>query len=272
MSPSCRDVEQADLDLAGEVGQLVDREDAAVGARHEPVVDGQLVREPASRRRRLDRIDVADHVGDGHVRRREFLDIAHGAIEPRDGQVVSLLADAGAARGADRGERIVVDVAVRHDRDRLVEQLRQSPDQPRLRLAAQAQQHEVVLREDGVGHLRDDRVVVTDDAGKERFAGPQPAREVVTQLALDAAAWNLTGLDCLTQASQGGGQHPPILPESSGPPSRRSRRPRSSSALPRGPAVATMPVDRGSVRQSVVRRAVVWCGLTGCVIPGETSP
>ena len=32
-------VEQADLDPLGEVGQLVDREDAAVGARHEAVVD-----------------------------------------------------------------------------------------------------------------------------------------------------------------------------------------------------------------------------------------
>ena len=37
------DVEQADLDPLGEVGQLVDREDAAVGARDQAVVDRQLV-------------------------------------------------------------------------------------------------------------------------------------------------------------------------------------------------------------------------------------
>jgi hypothetical protein len=40
-----QDVEQADLDLAGEIGQLVDREDAAVGARQQPVVHRQLVGE-----------------------------------------------------------------------------------------------------------------------------------------------------------------------------------------------------------------------------------
>ena len=37
------DVEQADLDPLGEVGQLVDRDDPAVGARDEPVVERQLV-------------------------------------------------------------------------------------------------------------------------------------------------------------------------------------------------------------------------------------
>ena len=37
------DVEQADLDLAGQIGQFVDGEDAAIGARQQAVVDGQLV-------------------------------------------------------------------------------------------------------------------------------------------------------------------------------------------------------------------------------------
>ena len=37
------DVEQADLDLARQVGQLVDGEDAAIGARQQAVVDRQLV-------------------------------------------------------------------------------------------------------------------------------------------------------------------------------------------------------------------------------------
>ncbi len=36
------DVEERDLDLAGEVGQLVDGEDAAVGAGQEAVVHGEL--------------------------------------------------------------------------------------------------------------------------------------------------------------------------------------------------------------------------------------
>ena len=51
------DVEQAHLHLAGEIGQLVEREDAAIGARQHPVVDRQLVGEHVSAARRLDRID-----------------------------------------------------------------------------------------------------------------------------------------------------------------------------------------------------------------------
>jgi hypothetical protein len=37
------DVEQADLDLAGQVGQFVDGEDAAVGAGQQTVVNGEFV-------------------------------------------------------------------------------------------------------------------------------------------------------------------------------------------------------------------------------------
>ena len=44
-----QDVEQAHLDLAGEVGQLVDGEDAAVGARQQAVVHRQLVAEVRGR-------------------------------------------------------------------------------------------------------------------------------------------------------------------------------------------------------------------------------
>ena len=209
-----QDVEQADLDLAGQVGELVDGEDAAVGARHEPVVDGELVRQPAPRRSRLDRVDVADHVGDRDVRGRELLDVAQRAVEPGDGQVVAFFLDAGAARGADRRERIVVDVAAGHDRDRLVEQLGEPPQQPRLGLPAQPQHDEVVPRQDGVDHLRDDRVVVADDAGKEGLVTAQTGHEVVAQLALDAAAGNPALADRATQASQGGGPHQSILPES----------------------------------------------------------
>src|SRR4028119_106245 len=42
-------VEQRDLDALGEVGQLVDAEDAAVGARHQAVVDGLRVAVRAAR-------------------------------------------------------------------------------------------------------------------------------------------------------------------------------------------------------------------------------
>ena len=71
-----KDVEQPDLNLAREVRQLVDRKDPAIGPRQQTVVHRQLTRELQAGARRLDRIDVADHVGDRHVRRGEFLDVA----------------------------------------------------------------------------------------------------------------------------------------------------------------------------------------------------
>ena len=111
--PFLEDVEQADLDLAGEIRQLVDREDAAVRPRQQPVVHRQLVGELQRGARRLDRIEVADHVGDGHVGRRELLDVARVARQPRDRQRRPLPRDACAARGTERRERIVVDLAAR---------------------------------------------------------------------------------------------------------------------------------------------------------------
>ena len=61
------DVEQADLDPLGEVGQLVDREDPAVRARDQAVVEGQLVAQVAALGD-PDRVDLADQVGDRDVR------------------------------------------------------------------------------------------------------------------------------------------------------------------------------------------------------------
>jgi hypothetical protein len=84
------DVEQADLDLAGEVRQLVDGEDAAVRARQQAVVDGQLVGQDVPAARGLDGIDVADDVGDRDVRRGQLLDEARIA-RPSDGRVVAVL-------------------------------------------------------------------------------------------------------------------------------------------------------------------------------------
>ena len=84
------DVEQADLDPLGEVGQLVDREDAAVGARDQPVVDRQLVGQVAALGD-LDRVDLADQVGDRDVGRRQLLGVAPVARQPVDRGRVAVL-------------------------------------------------------------------------------------------------------------------------------------------------------------------------------------
>ena len=81
-----------------------------------------------------------------------------------------------------------------------VEQRGERAEDARLGLAAQAEQDEVVAREDGVDDLRDDRVVVADDAGEERLAFgaagdlAQAGDEVVAELVLDAAGDALGGV------------------------------------------------------------------------------
>ena len=77
------DVEQADLDPLGQVGQLVDRDDPAVGARDEAVMQGQLVGQVAALGD-LDRVHLADQVGDGDVGRGELLGVAPVARQPVD--------------------------------------------------------------------------------------------------------------------------------------------------------------------------------------------
>ena len=83
------DVEERDLDFASEVRQLVDGEDAAIGARQQAIVHGELVREIGAGARGLDGIEIADQVGDRDIRRRQLLDVALVAGHPRDGSGVA---------------------------------------------------------------------------------------------------------------------------------------------------------------------------------------
>jgi hypothetical protein len=198
-----QDVEQADLDLAGEVGQLVDGEDAAVGARQQAEVHRQLGAELQAALRGLDRIDVADHVGDGHVRRGQLFDIARLARQPAHRHLIAFGLDALLAEGRQRRDRIVVDLAVGNDRDPLVEQRGQRAQDARFRLAAQAEQDEVMPRQHGVHELRDDRVVVADDAGKEGFFPLQTLRQVLADLVAHRPAANLSTGDGRFQLSEG---------------------------------------------------------------------
>ena len=75
-------VEHRDLDPLGEVGQLVDRHDAAVRARDQPEVDGLGVTEAAALGH-LHRVHVADQVGHAGVGRGQLLGVPLVAVAPR---------------------------------------------------------------------------------------------------------------------------------------------------------------------------------------------
>ena len=96
------DVEQADLDLAGQIRQFIDREDAAIRARQQSVVNGEFAAERVAAFGGFDGIDVADDVGNRHVGRGKLLDIAFVAGTPDNRRCVSLFFDQVAALAADR--------------------------------------------------------------------------------------------------------------------------------------------------------------------------
>ena len=95
-------VEHADLDALGEVGQLVDGEDATVRARHEAVVQGQLVGQVAALGD-LDRVDLADQVGDRRVGGGQLLAEALAAVDPVDRRVVAHARRRGRGRASTPG-------------------------------------------------------------------------------------------------------------------------------------------------------------------------
>ncbi len=140
------------------------------GARHEAVVQGQLVGQvPALGD--LDRVDLADQVGDRRVGRGQLLAEAVVAVHPRDRRRVTVLGHQIAGVLRHRRVRIVVDLAPGDDRHPLVEQVGERADDPRLGLTPLAEEDHVVAGEQRVLELRHHGVLVADDTLEHRFPG-----------------------------------------------------------------------------------------------------
>ena len=143
------DVEQANLDPFSQIGQLVDCDDTSIGARDQPVMDGQLVRQVATFGH-LDRIDLADEVGDRDVRGGQLLSVSAIPGQPVDGRAVAVPVDDGSSSRADRRRRIVVELAPADDGQPFVEQADEQPRHPRLGLTALAEEYQILAGQDRV--------------------------------------------------------------------------------------------------------------------------
>ncbi len=126
------DVEERDLDLAGEVRDLVDGEDAAVGAGQQAVVHGQLGAELLAGARGLDGVDVADQVGHGDVGRGELFDVAVVGRHPGDGGVVAHLGDEVLGELRQRRVGVVAELGAGDVGDLRIEQVRERAQDARL--------------------------------------------------------------------------------------------------------------------------------------------
>jgi len=181
------DVKERDLDFAGEVGELVDGEDAAVGAGEQAEVHGEFRRQILRAAGGFDGIEVADEVGYGDVGSGELFDIAVGAGDVGDGGRVAAFGDEFAAALAYRVVGVVADFTAGDVGETLVEQAGEGAEDAAFGLAAKAEEDEVLLGEDGVDDLRDYGVFIADDAGENGLAGLQEGDEVAAHLVFHGA-------------------------------------------------------------------------------------
>ncbi len=177
-------VEQAHLDPLGQVRQLVDGEDAPVGAGHQPVVERQLVGQVAALGH-PDRVDLADEVGDRRVRGGQLLAVPVVPVHPVQRRVVALLGHEVACVPGHRVVRVVVDLRAGDHRHPLVQQVRQAADEARLGLPPLAEEDHVVAGQQGVLQLRQDRVLVAQHRREQRLPRPDPGHGVAPHLLLD---------------------------------------------------------------------------------------
>ena len=145
----------------------------------------QLVREVAALGH-LDRVDLADQVGDGDVRGGQLLPVAAITVQPGQLRVVPLFLHEISTASAYRVERVVVDLAARYRRYLFVQQPCQGADHARFRLPALPQEDDVLSGQEGVLQVGDDRLLEADDAWQMVcLASTNPFDEVLAQLLLD---------------------------------------------------------------------------------------
>src|ERR1700683_4990150 len=107
--------------------------------------------------------------------------------QPGDGRRVAFFCEQLAAAPADGSVGIMVDLAARDVRHLRIEQCGEGAEDAAFRLSAQAEQDEIMARENGIDDLRYDSVVVANDAGKYGATFAQPGHKVFAELVFNAA-------------------------------------------------------------------------------------
>src|SRR5262249_37916136 len=137
--PFLHDVEQSDLNFPGKIGQFIDGEDAAVRTWQQAVMDAQLTADRMSSLCRLDRIDIPDDVGNGHVRCSQFFDIAFVPTPILDRCFVALFLNQIATAPAYRTEGIVVNLTTRNNGQHFIQEIGETSQNPAFGLATKAE-------------------------------------------------------------------------------------------------------------------------------------
>ncbi len=179
-------VQHRHLDALGEVGQLVDGDDAAVRPRDEPERDGLGVAEAAALGH-LDGVDVADEVGHAGVGGGELLGVPLAAVPPSDREVVARGGRAPDRLRDDRGVRVLPQLRTLDDWRPFVQQTDERAQQARLALSTLAEQHDVVSGDQRTLELRQHRVLEAEDAGPHVAPLGKRSQQVLPDFGLDAS-------------------------------------------------------------------------------------
>ena len=182
--PLFHQVEQPHLNPFRQIWQLVDAEDAAVGAGNHSVVDHQLVGQvmPLGH---LDGVDLTDEIGNGYIRSRQFFRVTVLSRDPFQKGFSAHLRNLVAADLADGVVGIIVDLATGDLGNGFVEQIRHTTNDTGLGLPAFAQQYDVLAGKDGIFDLWDDRLLEPDDSGEHDLFGSYFGDQVLPQLLTD---------------------------------------------------------------------------------------
>ena len=127
----------------------------------------------------FDRIDVADQIGNRHIWRSKFFDVAIFRRKIVDLRGVAAFVDQVATRAAERRVGIVVDLASCDIGQLRIEQTSERSQNAALCLTAQSEQDEIVPRKHGIDDLRNHGVFVAYDSGEHCFFSAAQTRDQV---------------------------------------------------------------------------------------------
>src|SRR6476661_3717727 len=172
-------------------------------------MNGQLIRDVLTPSRGLDRIDIAYHVGDGYIRRGQFLHIPVFGRKIANRCFLTHLCNQFAAAAADRMIWIIVDFTALDIRHEGIEQRSEHADQARLGLSSQPEQDKVMTGKYGVYDVRHHAVFEADDARKQSLTALDLAHQVGAQLVFYRTTSNFCfGKGTLSESSECVGQFP----------------------------------------------------------------
>src|SRR6266850_2063206 len=154
----------------------------------------QLIAQQMSALGSFDRIDIADNVGNGHVGCGKLFHKTRITVNPIDVGDVAMDGDSLATISRNWLEGIVVHFRSRNDRNLIVEEFSELPDDAALCLSAESQQNDVMFGKNCVNELGNYSLVITYNAAEEPFAGAQFLNEVLAQFVFDGDTLVATGL------------------------------------------------------------------------------